>query len=403
MNTFVKLNQKHQLPLELQANFPETLWIKSHQANSEGLEIILKGNRLDGGQEIALIGRMANGDLKPLFDIHASIRGIRLEEYYDNLIPTLEMRLPFNYSKIPNWIKGIARSVRQQSFTHSKDVDFPSENLPFVVEWLTCLAQWSNVLDISSGLKPTFNRAKLIITHDVDTNWLFNNRTWLKKIVELEAKYGLRGAWYCVPLYSKGKNFEYGIKYLRDNGCEIGCHGYNHDAKLAIMEGSKLENRLSVVQRFADLWNIRGFRSEWLWRSKHFLEALSDVFIYDTSVPNVSANYTQTSNNGCGTCLPYITHGGMVEIPLTLPMDENRHGFNQDLNSFWNDQFERSQRIAHNNGVITLSLHPQPHQSANNQSLDAFEGALEKITNITNIEKTTPLQIAEQMMELQVG
>ncbi len=133
---------------------------------------------------------------------------------------------------------------------------------------------------------------------------------------------------------------------------------------------------MSAVKEFVGRWHIKGFRSEYLWRTPSFLETLSNLFEYDSSIPNVSSYFTKVSRNGCAAINPYYTHGNMIELPLTLPMDNAQKLMNISLNDFWEGQVQKAKAIIERGGLVVLSLHPQPYQSANNEALKAYELAL---------------------------
>ncbi|MGA2034852.1 MAG: hypothetical protein ABSG68_21590 [Thermoguttaceae bacterium] len=330
-------------------------------------------------------------------DVASAMEGILLEQYHAGLEPTVEMRLPFNYSRLPPWVKGLARFVRKGSIAREPEVPFPP-GAPFVVDWLCDLARWAGVPQsrrVRSQRWPDGRQAALTISHDVDTDWLFRNPDWIDRICDMEEEHGLFGAWYCVPIYSQSRRSALGIERLIERGCEIGCHGYNHDAKWPLLSGEKFAKRLRSVQAFRDRWKARGFRSEWLWRTSDFLSVLARVFDYDSSVPTASSSFTSRSRNGCGTCYPYLTYGDLVELPLTLPMDEARRTSGLGLEAFWRRQVERASKIIERGGLVMLSLHPQPHQAANSPTLTAVKAAIRDLVSIPNLWIARPDHIVD--------
>jgi peptidoglycan/xylan/chitin deacetylase (PgdA/CDA1 family) len=347
---------------------------------------------------VALASVSDAGEPQLHFDVEATIEGVLLERYHSGLEPTFEMRLPLNYSRLPGWLKQLALGFRTGALYSIPPCGFPPGDPSFVVEWLRALARWAGR---SAGRRflsckwPDDYRAAVTITHDVDTGWIFDHPDWIERFTDLEAAHGFHGAWYCVPTYANTKAAERGIECLLARGCEIGCHGYNHDAKWALMEGPALGRRLAAVRAFAERWRIRGFRSEWLWRPPHFLEAIAEVFDYDTSVPNVYSGFTRFTRNGCGACIPYRTHGDLVELPLTLPMDEERRREGLDVQKFWLRQIDRAEAIIERGGMVVLTLHPQPHQAANEESLAALEAALHWLGSQSDLWIARPDEIVD--------
>jgi len=330
-----RLRPKIALPDALRTSCPEFLWIP----NPSCLPVDDRDVALTGvdkaGNEVPLIC-VAGSRVDLAFSVLESTNALLLEQYHSGLVPTPEMRLPFNYSRLPNWVKGAARGIRFRKPTQPA-IAFPPDSPQFVVQWLERLSSWAGVQtsDRAFSAWPAGNRAAAVITHDVDTDWVLRHYDWMKRIVDLEAEYGFRGAWYCVPKYSESKRAEDAIQYLKDHDCEVGVHGYNHDAKWPLLSGTAFEARLSEVRSFARRWQCSGFRSEWLWRSPQFLHRLNEVFTYDSSVPAHSVLFTTESGNGSSTCRPYRTHSNLLEIPLTLPLDEARTGRGLSHAEFW--------------------------------------------------------------------
>jgi len=403
--SFYRLEGSDQLPFHLRRMMPNILWLDEAGLPERGTisaKILISGYRLGDENQVplALVVGKPEGGVDCRFDLPRAIEGTLLEKYHGGLEPALEMRLPFNYSLLPPWIKGAARFFRAGKMTHDAEIHFPSKEPQYVVDWLRGLAVWA-------GLSGTFRsqnvgwpggcRAAITISHDVDTDWLFLNPDWLERFCDLEEKHGFFGAWYCVPCYSTGRKSIQGIERLKARGCEIGCHGYNHDAKWPLLTGPRFERRLEVVRAFRDRWQARGFRSEWLWRTPAFLSAIAGVFAYDSSVPTSSSSFTRMTRNGCGTCMPYQTFGGMIELPLTLPMDEARHATGVSVDAFWETQVGLAEKIVDQGGLVTISLHPQPHQAANRETLEALDRALQRLSALSKVWVARPDQIAEHV------
>lgn len=368
---------------------------------------IYPGTELDSSKSqspnkaISLISRGKDGKLIWHFDPAKVCECILLETYHDGLQPTLELKLPFNYSLVPNWVKGFARTLRMGNIKAHSAVPFPERGTPEVLDWLQKLCLIKSGEEVSRYPGKTFNwpehtRAAVVITHDVDNNWIFDNTQWLNKFLDIEEESGFQGAWYVVPRNSRAKSAHRGLQMLQSRGCEIGCHGYNHDAKWPFLPEKQSRKRLEEVCRFRDQWDILGFRSEWLWRTPAFLEMLSTIFEYDTSVPTICELYTSGSFNGCGSYFPFRTHGGLLELPLTLPMDEARHQSDLSPETFWQEQKNRVDAIIARGGLVTISLHPQPHQAANDATLGPFREFLQEINRHSGLWKVPPWKVAER-------
>ena len=125
------------------------------------------------------------------------------------------MRLPFNYSLLPPWIKGMGRLLRAGKMSHVPSIEFPSKEPKFAVDWLVALSEYLNVTPSPRSRRITWPEDRLAavaISHDVDTDWVFSNPDWLERICDIEEKHGFFGAWYCVPCNSKGSKAVKGIE-----------------------------------------------------------------------------------------------------------------------------------------------------------------------------------------------
>jgi len=400
VGAFYWLEANSSFPAHLSSTMPPFLWLPTAPQAADGTETLLTGHPLGPkpGRPIVLATQSSDGPVRLHFDVAQAAEGILLERYHPGLEPTIEMRLPFNYSWLPPWVKGMARWFRRGGLAAQPEVAFPSEQAPFVVEWLRELGRWAGQAPSPRSLAagwPDGCRAALAISYDVDTDWLFENPVWLERICDMQERHGLFGAFYCVPMYSQGPAAIRALHRLRERGCEVGCHGYNHDAKLPLLQGERLAHRLQVIRDFSKRWDIRGFRSEWLWRTPDFLRELADLFAYDSSLPAVQTIGTRYSGSGCGSCLPYRTHGDLVELPLALPFDEQRHLEGLDPAAFWQRQVRRAEAVIDRGGLVMLALHPQPHQAANAATLEAIDDALAALTSIPNLWLARPDQIAE--------
>jgi peptidoglycan/xylan/chitin deacetylase (PgdA/CDA1 family) len=401
---FYRTEASEWLPGELRRFMPDILWLPEPPAGDSAGTVALAATPIEGGCGAAkpLVSRDPSGNWSVHFPIAAAIEGILLERYHGGLLPTIEMKLPFNYSRFPNWIKSVARWMLSSRSAALPSLLFPPESPLYVVEWLRILAritaQPADSLGPTHGW-PSGKRAAAVITHDVDTDWVFRNPKWLETICDLEERHGFFGAWYCVPWYSRSTAAERGMCRLQERKCEIGAHGFNHDARFPFVEEREFLRRMDALRQFAAQWNIKGFRSEWLYRTPRFLAALAGDFVYDSSVPSSLAMLTAKTANGCGSCLPYLTHGGLLELPLSLPMDEARHGMGLSPDEFWRKQCAAVQRVVELGGLAVVSVHPQSHQFANQESIRAIEPLLRSISADSSIWIARPDEIADWSLQ----
>ena len=402
---FFRIVASPALPAELSQNMPPVLWTFAPQSSEPAGAVALWGECFDSGEKLALASIDARGQLVVHFDVSGTIQGILREDYHQGFEPTAEMRLPFNYSRLPCWVKSLGRRLRSSSIAQPPEIPFPDLALPYIVSWLKRFSQLAssgapdgkNVSAATATKWPAGNQAALVITHDVDTDWIFRHTSWLNRICQLEERFGLRGAWYCVPWNSRNRAGEAGMRALQERGCELGCHGYNHDAKFPLLTGKAFQKRMDYVKHFGDRWQMRGFRSEWLYRTPEFLTAIAAHFDYDSSVPAVNPLFSRRTFNGCGSCLPYQTHGGLWEIPLSVPMDEDRHLLGGDDSVFWSQLVERAEQVIDYGGLVVMTLHPQPHQMANERVFGQVEMVLERIATRSGLWLARPAEVIDWM------
>lgn len=391
---FLRLNPAS-LPPVLADHAPELLWLGAPPAPPPAdATVLVTGTALDDGANVPLAAAGADGRPHLLFNALATLRGTVLEHYRTPPAPTLEMRLPFNYSLLPNWLKGIGRVLRGgQLGVNEPTVAFPAAEA-FPADFLYRMAAWAG-LDLPAP--PPWGdgcRAAAFVSHDVDVDWLFHHPDWLERILDIEEEHGFTGVWFVVPRYCRGKAAERALTRIRDRGHELGCHGYNHDAKLPFVTGAERRRRLKTIAAFAGDWQMAGFRSEWLWRTPQLMTDLSEIFRWDSSVPAFEAAFSHDTYGGCGTMLPFVGLGGMVELPLTLAMDVDRVWLGQEPVPFWHNQLARARGIAASGGLVVATLHPQPHQGANAETLQPYGAFLKEVAQLRPW-RVAPSRIAE--------
>jgi hypothetical protein len=187
---FFILDATAALPAELQRGIPPVLWLPKIDSSREETEIALWGTCCDSGEKLALLSIGEQGRLVPQFDVAMTIQGILREDYHAGLSPTAEMRLPFNYSRLPSWFKALGRRLRSSSIAQLPAIAFPDHARPYVVPWLKRLLDSAQGFSLPESSEsdnnhlqwPDGKRAALVVTHDVDTDWVFRHTEWLERI-----------------------------------------------------------------------------------------------------------------------------------------------------------------------------------------------------------------------------
>ena len=150
----------------------------------------------------------------------------------------------------------------------------------------------------------------VVLTHDVERAPGYDN---LDRVLDLERSHGLRSAVYLVPERDY-RVHDALVDRLWDEGFEVGVHGLRHDGR-DLAQGT-FARRLPSIRRWAERWRAVGFRSPATHRSWDLMPRLG--FDYDTSYSDVARYEPQPG--GCCSWLPFFIDG-MVELPITLPMD----------------------------------------------------------------------------------
>lgn len=353
------------------------------------------------GERLPLCSRGDGDRVRWSVDPARWIAGLLTERYVEGWTRPLPSRLPLlNYTRVPNAIKGALQPRSRLDANRSNPIAFPSVPLDDLVETLRklCMALASGGPVRPLPLWPEQRRAAVTLTHDVDTSWILEprQRPLLDEILESETGLGYRGAWYVTANQLDRARHGPAVDAILEADHEIGAHGWNHDAKLDFLSASRQRRRLERArQRFAGL-DAPGIRTPWYCRGPQLVELLGEQFSYSSSVPNASAFFSSRSNSGCCTVFPYRPAADLLELPLTLPPDTaGEPGPLYEL-------LERlADRVIELGGVVVITLHPQPHQSANEAGLRAYAGFLRSLAERRGGElwQATPSQIVDRYRE----
>jgi glycosyltransferase involved in cell wall biosynthesis/peptidoglycan/xylan/chitin deacetylase (PgdA/CDA1 family) len=185
----------------------------------------------------------------------------------------------------------------------------------------------------------------LVLTHDVET---LEGMRLAPKIAALETALGLRSSWNIVPY--KYKIDQGIIRELRQQGHEIGIHGYNHDGRL-FMSKEIFDSRVPAIQRAIEEYGAVGFRAPMVHRNLHWMQVLN--IDYDASCFDVDPY--QAMPGGVGSLWPFLV-GKFVELPYTLPQDHTLFlSLNHTTDQVWRDKLSTIRRY---HGMALMLTHP---------------------------------------------
>lgn len=315
------------------------------------------------------------------FDPEQTIRLIERELYFTKKRP-LHTRLPFNIQKVPPSLRQIASRFLKSGNKKRGTALFPSYPKDFSVELLTNLllrpAGDTTGRGLASSLWPDGKKYAFILTHDVDSDWLYQGGN-LPLFLDVETRLGIRAAWYFVcSLY---KHDVRKLARLASAGHEIGLHGDNHDHKIAFLSRAAMVKRLDGCRRFIDENKIAGFRSPHYLRTPLFYEVLKNYVRYDTSMHDSynPATPVDTVREGCSAIHPFTLSddpGALLELPVTIPEDYELYDPARGASSIITPQLEQIAEIKRRGGLANLVIHTESHFSARKDCFEAFKEVL---------------------------
>lgn len=231
-------------------------------------------------------------------------------------------------------------------------ISFPAWPVDTTVEQIV-EAVWASLLEAHGVYElpfvwfwPDKHRACAIMTHDVETR---AGRDFCTRLLRLEKEAAVVSSFEIIPeiRYEVPEDFLQGI---RDAGCEICVHGFNHDGHL-FDSRREFRRRAPKIRDHAARWGAVGFRSPVMYRNLELLQELE--FAYDMSVPNVG--HLDPQHGGCCTVMPYFI-GRMLELPLTTIQDYSLY----NILSRWDIGLWREQMglVLDRHGLLTFLVHP---------------------------------------------
>lgn len=230
--------------------------------------------------------------------------------------------------RFPQWpVDTTVEDISEALLLHSLQTN-RQERIPFIWFW------------------PDGARACVTITHDVEN---LAGRDLCAELMDLDDSFGFRSSFQIVPegRYAVSQEF---LNGFRDRGFELCVQDLNHDGRL-FDELEQFRERAALINRFAQEYDAKGFRSAVLYRNPEWFEYLD--FSFDMSMPNVA--HLDPQHGGCCTVTPYFI-GDLVELPLTTIQDYMLFRvLKQRSIDLWRLQIEL---ILAKNGLITLLVHP---------------------------------------------
>lgn len=237
----------------------------------------------------------------------------------------------------------------------------------------------------TSTLYPPGHVCAVVLTHDVETQQGYD---FIPEVIRLEARYGLRSSWNLVAC--KYKLHQPILDCIRENGHEIGIHGYNHDGTLYYSR-DRFRQRAVHINRALQQHGAVGFRSPQVHRNLTWLQEL-DV-LYDASCFDYDPY--QPFPGGTGSIWPFMA-GRFVELPYTLPQDHTLwHALGMRDNGIW---IAKTRWLVANRGMVLVLTHPDYLMERDGMKL--YESFLEHLRRIPRAWHCLPREMAARYAAL---
>jgi peptidoglycan/xylan/chitin deacetylase (PgdA/CDA1 family) len=300
-----------------------------------------------------------NGSVELPFDPSEVIDDLRFERYvgavnsgvsYISNSKSMSRRL--YYALRPLFPVAFRRILQRFALQNWSTIPFPNWPVDTTVEdlirrvWLLALKASGEEQMPFIWYWPRGYESCAIMTHDVETG---AGQAFCKRILEIEATYGIRSSFELVPEY----RYEISpavVDAIRSAGGEVCLHGLNHDGRL-FTEEREFRRRAELINQYARKWNATGFRSPIMYRNPAWYDAFE--FSYDMSFPNVA--HLDPQRGGCCTVFPFFI-GDVLELPLTTIQDYPLYNIvRADPLAMWRTQMDT---ILARHGLVSFIIHP---------------------------------------------
>ena len=326
------------------------------------------------------------------FDVDKAISDIADEAYLTKQRP-LTSRLWFNYRSIPPGLRVMA--ARGLSFHKRSDpgkMGFPGWPVDKSIEVLNYLKEVTQGSDEKS-LWPEGKKFAFCVTHDLESRHGLKD---IERLVNIDRSFGFKACWNVSTMLieSHGKC----IERLRASGCEIGCHGYNHDNKFAFLKKEKMRVRLERCAKYIEQYEMKGFRSPSLLRSPELMEELSGYFKFDSSYPDTDAFSETGERNGCSRIRPFFINR-ILELPITMPMDSSMLFMGYDHEKMLQVWLKKLDWLRERQGMALINVHCHRPFSLKGKVYDAYERLLGVVAKDRNCWRASAGDITKFIVE----
>jgi len=326
------------------------------------------------------------------FNVSKALSNILNESYLTKKRP-LTSRLWFDYRRIPAGLRvifaGMLSSGRRRT---SGNGDFPAWPIDKSVEALKYLMNIGQPAGQTSPW-PDGKKYAFCVTHDLESGDGFKDMT---RLMDIDRSFGFRSCWNVVANLMYPHREE--IDMLHGSGCEIGCHGYNHDNKFAFLKKDKMRARLEKCVEYIKRYDIKGFRSPSLLRTPELMRELSGYFKFDSSYPDTDIFSETGARNGCSSVRPFFING-MLELPITMPMDSSMLFMGYDHEEMLQVWLKKLDWLKQRQGMALINVHCHRPFSLKGKVYDAYERLLGVVAKDRDCWRASADDIAKLIME----
>ena len=267
--------------------------------------------------------------------------------------------------KFPRWpvetsLEDFKRFVLELLLSVSK-----KESLPFIWVW------------------PREKEFCLLLTHDIESG--LSNGGGIFRLISAEKEAGFKSSCNVVPFKYPIDNGI--IQKIKSQGCEIGVHGYSHDAKL-FSSWQTFRERVQKINAVARKWGAVGFRSAATYRNPYWLNLMN--FDYDSSFFDTDPYEPQPG--GCLSLFPYFIED-IVEIPITMPQDHTLFALLGEKDArVW---VKKAAEIKMRNGMICLVAHPDNGYVGDKDKIGHYIKFLQSMGEFDGLWNPLPSEVGE--------
>lgn len=324
----------------------------------------------------------------------SAYRSIVEERYLPDLGPPAHSKLPFNYQRVPGWLRLALYPLVAGGRGNEDSIEVVQPKWPiearvddYRIGLYQALHEGGDSKEEESGW-PGGAQYPLLMTHDIDT------REGMKRagaVLDDMVAIGLKP---CFFLVGQGYDWDPGFcSAVRQAGGEIALHGDTHDNRIAYETPERIAARLDSCRDIVEEQQIRGFRAPSLLVSDNLYSQLRDRFEWDSSVPDTDRDTLVGPRRGCGTVFPFHRAGTLV-LPTTMPADDRllllgMRGL--DLLDVLRRKWKHVRQVG---GLCHFLTHPEPHLFGKQVLRDLYRALLEEILAEGDAWITTPSELA---------